>query len=361
MNGPAMAYFSDVNRVDVSHAMPADYVNATPAITGSHQYTDSYQPSNTDFISDDQVNFFDFEPPPPASPFQDHPSSSDHTDPFSSWNNSSLHPLSPPDSALFPSPKNRRFFVHPQAPPNILTSIDPASTRAQYGQVTPPDDETPLQFRPPHGQSQAANTIPSAGVKKRKRMLGTTIPKHKRTRKNASSSGSFDAQNVDLNSPEQVRRLKFLERNRVAASKCRQKKKQWIDKTEAQARELHSHNNSLHLLVDSLKNEILFVKAQVVRHMDCEASDIKAFVEQRPDYFADAIRTYEEYEKNSPHTSAEFPLKEEDIDAEYGKDSEDVVAQNQPSSPASRLEHDESLKALLTNELRPDATKKVTT
>lgn len=357
MNGPAMAYFSDLNRLNNLHDMPAEYGNSAPSIDGSHQYTDSFQPSSNDFTSDDQANFFDFEPPPPVSPFQEHLSSPDNTDPFSAWNNSSLHPLSPPNSALFPSPKSRRFFAHPQAPPNILTSIDPASTRAQYGQVTPPDDESPIPFSPPNGHLQPVITTPSAAVKKRKRMPATSTQTSKRTRKNASAS--FDPLNVDPNSPEQVRRMKFLERNRVAASKCRQKKKQWIDKTEGQSRELHTHNNSLHLLVESLKNEILYVKAEMVRHMGCEGSDIRTFIEQRPESFADAICTYEEYEKNNKPTSADLPVKHEDIDNEYGKDSEDVPKINQSSSPASHSDDNASLEALLTRELGQEATKEV--
>lgn len=115
------------------------------------------------------------------------------------------------------------------------------------------------------------------------------------------------------------------------------------------------------MLVDSLKNEILYVKAQMVRHMHCEASDIKAFIEQRSDYFADALRTYEQCEKDSKLTSAEFPLKQEHIDTEYGKDSEDDLAPNQPSSPASHVERNDSLKALLANELDQEVTKEVTT
>lgn len=354
----AMTHFADVERISSLHDLAAEYRDSAPSIDGSHPYTDSYQPSS-DFMSDDHVNFFDFDPPLPASPFRDHLSSSGHSDPFSSWNNSSLHPLSPPNSALIPSPKNRLFSVHPQAPPNIFTSLDPASTRAQYGHVTPPDDENLGPFSPPHGQLQPIITAPLAGVKKRKRASATTTQTSKRTRKNASISASFDAQDVDPNNPEHMRRLKFLERNRVAASKCRQKKKQWIDKTEAQARELHSHNNSLHLLIDSLKNEILYVKAQMVRHMNCEASDIKAFVEQRPDSFADAIRTLKQYEEESKLTSAEFQVKQEDIDVEHGKDSEDVPAKSQPSSPGSHPEQNET-RALLASELEQEATKEGT-
>ena len=356
MNGPDMSYL-DVNRMDNLHDMPAEYGISTPSIGGSHQYDDSYPPPSNDFMSDEQTNLFDFEPPPPASPFREQLSSPDHTDPFSSWNSSNPPLLSPPSSGLFPSPQNHRFFMRPQAPPNILTSIDPARTRAQYGQVTPPDDKNSVRFSPLHGQLQPVITAMSAGVKKRKRLSATRTQTSKRTRKNAPLSLSLDAQDLDPNSPEQMRRMKFLERNRVAASKCRQKKKQWIDKTEAQARELQSHNQSLHLLLESLQNEILYVKAQMVKHMDCEASDIKTFIEQRPDSFADALRAYEPYERNRNLPSDHISLKQEDADAEYGKDSEDSLDIIQPSPPASHLDDSQSLKALLARELGQEATK----
>ncbi|MCJ1426653.1 hypothetical protein MMC29_004556 [Sticta canariensis] len=354
-----MTFYSDVNRINNLHDLRAEYGSPAPVIGGSHQYTELYQPHNNDFMSDDQVNHFDFDPPS-ASPFREHPLSPDHTDPFFSWNNCSPHPLSPPNSALFSSPKNRGLFVPPQAPPNILTSIDPASTRAQCAPVTPPDDENPVHFSPLYGQLQRVNTAPAPSVKKRKRLSATMTQTSRRTRKNASLSASFDPRDVDPNSPEQVRRLKFLERNRVAASKCRQKKKEWIDKTEAQARELHSHNTSLHMLLDSLKNEILYVKAQVVRHMDCEGSDIKAFIEGRPDSFADAIRTYEQYEQTGKLASDDFPLKQEDPD-EADKDSEDVPAKTQPSSPASADEHKKLVQALRASELGDKITEEVAT
>ncbi|KAJ3115925.1 Alcohol O-acetyltransferase [Phlyctochytrium bullatum] len=54
---------------------------------------------------------------------------------------------------------------------------------------------------------------------------------------------------------EDDKRKKFLERNRVAASKCRQKKKMWMQELEQKSTELTERNKELHLTVSQLKEE----------------------------------------------------------------------------------------------------------
>lgn len=50
------------------------------------------------------------------------------------------------------------------------------------------------------------------------------------------------------------RRQRFLERNRAAASRCRQKRKVWVCSLEKKAEELTSHN--VQLSVSSVKNRV---------------------------------------------------------------------------------------------------------
>lgn len=252
-------------------------------------------------LCDDQLSFFDFEPPHATSPFS---LLTNSTNLFSSWANPVERPLSPPMSALSSSSKRRSSFSdYPHALPNILTDIDTLGAQTQHGQITPPDDQSP---RLDHEKldSQSANLAPSSeSPKKRKRLTASVAkeliaePPPKRTRKmNAAQSASND-HIVDANDLEQVRRSRFLERNRVAASKCRQKKKVWIDKLELQLREQHARRNSLQLLVESLKNEAFYLKVEMMAHSSCSNPSVKRRIEQDPDAFKESMATYEELMK----------------------------------------------------------------
>lgn len=202
-------------------------------------------------------------------------------------------------SALSSSSKSRpSFSEYSHALPNILTDIDTA--QAQHGQITPPDDQSPRPFHEKLDlDSQSANHAPSSeSPKKRKRLTAPAAkelipdPPPKRLRKSAPQSASDD-QTADANDLEQVRRSRFLERNRVAASKCRQKKKVWIDKLELQLKEHHARRNSLQLLVESLKSEVLYLKVEMMAHTGCSNPSVKRRIEQDPDAFKEAMATYQ--------------------------------------------------------------------
>lgn len=83
----------------------------------------------------------------------------------------------------------------------------------------------------------------------------------------------------------------------MAASKCRQKKKVWIDKLELQLREQHARRNSLQLLVESLKNEVFYLKVEMMSHTGCSNPNIKRRIEQDPDGFKEAMATYQQMMK----------------------------------------------------------------
>ncbi|EEB06678.1 transcription factor Atf21 [Schizosaccharomyces japonicus yFS275] len=78
-------------------------------------------------------------------------------------------------------------------------------------------------------------------------------------------------------SPEEKRR-RALERNRIAASKCRQKKKQWTQELEATARSASEQSRSLKLLVSQLKDEVLNLKNQLLAHQNCSCEGIRRYL-----------------------------------------------------------------------------------
>ncbi|KAJ2354564.1 hypothetical protein IWW50_002912 [Coemansia erecta] len=80
-------------------------------------------------------------------------------------------------------------------------------------------------------------------------------------------------------SQEQQRRRRFLERNRVAASKCRQKKKMWVQELERRAEDVTMQNRSLHIAVAQLKEEVMILKNQLLAHRNCNCSAIHQYLQ----------------------------------------------------------------------------------
>ncbi|XP_041724886.2 cyclic AMP-dependent transcription factor ATF-2-like [Coregonus clupeaformis] len=68
--------------------------------------------------------------------------------------------------------------------------------------------------------------------------------------------------------PDEKRR-KFLERNRAAASRCRQKRKVWLSSLEKKAEDLNSMNGQLQNEVTLLRNEVAQLKHLLLAHKDC--------------------------------------------------------------------------------------------
>ncbi|KAM6980148.1 LOW QUALITY PROTEIN: cyclic AMP-dependent transcription factor ATF-7b [Aplochiton taeniatus] len=65
------------------------------------------------------------------------------------------------------------------------------------------------------------------------------------------------------------RRQRFLERNRAAASRCRQKRKVWVGSLEKKAEDLASMNVNLTSEVSLLRNEVAQLKQLLLAHKDC--------------------------------------------------------------------------------------------
>lgn len=312
---------------------------------------------NLNSINTDESSFFNFEPPSRAeSPYLNHFSTPGASG--LAWNNdASFGPFTPPSSASF-SPKNWPYNSYQQgAPPNILTNIDPASTRAHYGQVTPPDDENDNESLLDHQlreQFEQQKTQPPQGVSKGKRKRNssnidtTNHSPPKRTRKYASRRSN----NInEPTKPEDVKRSKFLERNRVAASKCRQKKKEWTQNLENRARELQKNNNQIRLVVDSCRQEVLFLKGELLKHSECECESIQAFIKSEANNFADHKQDEDLFKRETSPIVSMPPSRSGSVDAEpdrsdFGNTSP-VVLHNKNSI----ADDENALEALLTDSL----------
>ncbi|KAI8991666.1 hypothetical protein BDF20DRAFT_54978 [Mycotypha africana] len=68
---------------------------------------------------------------------------------------------------------------------------------------------------------------------------------------------------------DEEKRKNFLERNRLAALKCRQRKKQWLLNLQARVEFLTNDNEQLQLEAEALRKEIMDLKTLLVTHKDC--------------------------------------------------------------------------------------------
>ncbi|XP_023815639.1 cyclic AMP-responsive element-binding protein 5 isoform X2 [Oryzias latipes] len=84
-----------------------------------------------------------------------------------------------------------------------------------------------------------------------------------------SSGGGGNRRRRSVEQDPDERRQKFLERNRAAATRCRQKRKLWVSSLEKKAEELTHTNLQLQNEVTSLKSEVGQLKQILLTHKDC--------------------------------------------------------------------------------------------
>jgi hypothetical protein len=99
----------------------------------------------------------------------------------------------------------------------------------------------------------------------------TTSRKSRRTSKAVSIETMIDEE-------DDSKREQFLARNREAASKCRQKKKEWTQGLEQRARDLSAQKQMLTTYLAMLKNELLMLKCKCLEHSDCDCEAIRDYL-----------------------------------------------------------------------------------
>ena len=282
---------------------------------------------------------------------------------------------SPPMSASS-SPENwpyNLFQPHQpiMAPHKILTLNHPSDSCIQYGQVTPPDDRVPADYQyeaksqlKPQPQVSITEPVQNGKRKRVSQSSGDSVKPAKRTRK--SGGRSKTGQNAPLTNPlnpEDEKRSKFLERNRVAASKCRQKKKEWTGNLEARARELQNNKNQLAVIVNSLKEEVIFLKGEMLKHTSCGCERVRDYLEKKADSITSSINF-----PHQPFRSAASPVRSapgsksnsisgsaSNHSSRSGSTSLGTEDKEQAtSSPTMHFKSEHELEALLTSSLLHD-------
>ncbi|KAL1966870.1 hypothetical protein VTN77DRAFT_3835 [Rasamsonia byssochlamydoides] len=196
-----------------------------------------------------------------------------------------LSPMSP--SLTTWNPKPEPTFA------NANLERDLKNSRVRNGQPTPPlddkgpspsgdlltalssnswnDTQTPTSSDGRHRKSPSDPTSTyQNGSSKRRRV------RDNKTTTAASSSGAES----DDQKQEREKREKFLERNRLAASKCRQKKKEHTMMLETRYKEQSDKKEELVAEIARLRSEILGLKNEVLKHAQCGDEPIKLHLAQ---------------------------------------------------------------------------------
>ncbi|CAL5870782.1 uncharacterized protein PFLUO_LOCUS5022 [Penicillium psychrofluorescens] len=136
---------------------------------------------------------------------------------------------------------------------------DLKNAQVRNGQPTPPpyDDQT---------SRDVSGILDTDNATQRRRV---------REAKTAAASLSPDLDLDDSPHQEHAKRAKFLERNRLAASKCRQKKKEHTQLLEVRFKEQSNKNAHLHKEIHDLKSQALNLKNELLKHAQCNDEAIK--------------------------------------------------------------------------------------
>ncbi|RAL10930.1 bZIP transcription factor [Aspergillus homomorphus CBS 101889] len=202
--------------------------------------------------------------PPHAQPLQHHPQP-----PF-------MNPLIEPNLFSPEQPMGPRMHQHhqhqqqPLAPKDALLDGSMAPTFATHSPYHAPMHEITSrgsisdQSQRSYGSISSVSSNSSSGS-------GSGFST-RRASELDFSSGSPD-RDRDM---EQQKRERFLERNRVAANKCRRKKKEHTRQLESRCMDVTQANSALESEVGQLRSQILELKNELLKHSNCDDPAIKA-------------------------------------------------------------------------------------
>lgn len=230
-------------------------------------------------FTSDLVDFNGIDPYPDTLEGEVIVASTDHMptsqQPFSSMNPSAIPS---PRSSLDQSPvmPYEDFSYSDQVcDPSLLANKTAAPTRSKVSEPL-----TPASFgaRASVSTKSSSNSIPSlqetqSKQRARKSSREGSEPPKKRARQKQSKPVKQESENEEEDESSEKRK-KFLEKNRIAASKCREKKKKWVHELEYNKSQLERHNMDLRLEHRSLINELNQTKSMLMSHADCNDPNI---------------------------------------------------------------------------------------
>ncbi|XP_038046091.1 cyclic AMP-dependent transcription factor ATF-2-like [Patiria miniata] len=165
--------------------------------------------------------------------------------------------------------------ANPQAPiPVAISAVPQVSVVVTGAMQTVPLDSKSVKQKLKNNllanQSQGNMGVMTQAVDVVTRQQGLSNPNLAEVAQDLSSPESQikrRRRNSDMSEDE--KREKFLERNRAAATRCRNKRKMWVNNLEQKADEYKSTNSVLMNEVTKLRDEVASLKQLLLAHNDC--------------------------------------------------------------------------------------------
>lgn len=175
---------------------------------------------------------------------------------------------------------NPSFSSTPDSSPSTTQiSNTPQQPRSKTLPTTLSSESRPKSPPPPPRQEKSKRK-----ASKRKETLEkreTTAATKTRRRPERESTRSTRTEEVK----KPTRRARSLERNRVAASKCRKRKKAWTEKLEEKRSDLEAMHGELHSQYLSLLHESCTLKNHLITHAGCRDPNIDAWINNEASKF----------------------------------------------------------------------------
>ncbi|KAJ4409156.1 Transcription factor [Neurospora sp. IMI 360204] len=232
--------------------------------------------------------------------------------PSQSYNVVSAPPPPPPiHSHTVPAPPVQPVNTSPQMN-GRNASIAESSARG-VSEVSIGSDDSELARPNTRGKGKRNSTsAATTGSRRKAEDTPGKTPANKKAKTNGSVSsvngmdysGSEDESRPDKDDgtgskskmTEEEKRKNFLERNRVAALKCRQRKKQWLANLQQKVEMFSSENDALTATITQLREEVVNLKTLLLAHKDCPVTQQQglhgAFMQQAIEPFSHQMNPY---------------------------------------------------------------------
>ncbi|KID87749.1 Transcription factor Aft1, HRA domain protein [Metarhizium guizhouense ARSEF 977] len=188
-------------------------------------------------------------------------------------------------SSQFPT-SSAPSHAHPAPAPAQTSNTSPqmstGNAASRGGSEGTNGSEEPEQAKPAaKGKGKKATAAASNG----RRKADDTPAKAPPNKKSKGNAGAADGMSPEVSDEEdddmgddpssktkmtdEEKRKNFLERNRVAALKCRQRKKQWLANLQNKVEMYSSENDALTAQITQLREEVVNLKTLLLAHKDC--------------------------------------------------------------------------------------------
>ncbi|KAH7118379.1 hypothetical protein EDB81DRAFT_873157 [Dactylonectria macrodidyma] len=189
------------------------------------------------------------------------------------------------DEAIGTSPISTEVDLgFPQPPPKYVTAAkipeyEPSQTVLPTVECEKKPPRRPRNRRKSQKSSSLSETGASAFVsdvpKARKRGQKLKVEPKEPAKARQKQKGKS---NDDEDLPRDPRRRRILERNRIAATKCRLRKRDEASALASREEAMEDQNRYLSTYFDQLTTEIYHLKTQLLRHTDCNCVLIQKYI-----------------------------------------------------------------------------------